>query len=159
MTDSIENTPAKEPALFFPGLAPFYDAVRELSWPIIRLTVGASILVHGILKVTGPGVFNFANGLTNRGIPGGVFSSSLVFFNETIGAVLIMLGLFTRPIAASLALECAVITFVAHWANGWQFSNAKGGWEYPLVLGLVMFAISLRGGGPYSLDRKIGREV
>ena len=31
--------------------------------------------------------------------------------------------------------------------------------EYPLFRGLVMLAIALRGGGPYSLDRKIGREL
>jgi putative oxidoreductase len=33
------------------------------------------------------------------------------------------------------------------------------GYEYPLMRGLVMLAIALRGGGPYSLDRKVGREL
>jgi hypothetical protein len=28
-----------------------------------------------------------------------------------------------------------------------------------LLLGIVMFAIALRGGGPYSLDRVIGKEL
>jgi putative oxidoreductase len=157
--DSIENTPGREPRLYFPALAPFYDHVRELSWPIIRLSLGATLLTHGILKIMGPGLVNFSNGLAGRGIPGGEIGGSIVFFNETIGAVFLMLGLFTRPIAASLAIELAVVTFIAHWANGWQFSNPKGGWEYPLVLGLMLFAVALRGGGPYSLDRKIGREV
>jgi putative oxidoreductase len=31
--------------------------------------------------------------------------------------------------------------------------------EYPLLWGVVMLAIALHGGGPYSLDRKIGREI
>src|SRR5882672_6848022 len=33
------------------------------------------------------------------------------------------------------------------------------GYEYTLLWGLVCFAVALRGGGPYSLDRKIGTEL
>ena len=40
-----------------------------------------------------------------------------------------------------------------------KFGWTGPGYEYPLFWGLVMFAIALRGGGPYSLDRKIGREL
>ncbi len=40
------------------------------------------------------------------------------------------------------------------------FCSAPGGGdEFPLMWGLIMFAIALRGGGPYSLDRKIGKEL
>jgi putative oxidoreductase len=80
-----------------------------------------------------------------------------VFFLETIGAVLLMLGLFTRFIAAAVAIQFAVITFVAHCPAG--FAAGRGGWEYPLFWGLIVFAIALRGGGPYSLDRKLGWEL
>jgi uncharacterized membrane protein YphA (DoxX/SURF4 family) len=31
--------------------------------------------------------------------------------------------------------------------------------EPTLIWGIVFFAIALRGGGPYSLDRKIGKEL
>jgi putative oxidoreductase len=54
-------------------------------------------------------------------------------------------------------VEFAIITFVAHWPQGFTWS--RGGWEYPLFWGLIMFAIALRGGGPYSLDRKLGWEL
>jgi uncharacterized membrane protein YphA (DoxX/SURF4 family) len=37
--------------------------------------------------------------------------------------------------------------------------RALGLVEYPLFWGLILFAIALRGGGPYSLDRKLGREL
>ena len=36
---------------------------------------------------------------------------------------------------------------------------SSGGWEYPLFWGLILFAIALRGGGPYSIDRKLGWEL
>jgi uncharacterized membrane protein YphA (DoxX/SURF4 family) len=39
------------------------------------------------------------------------------------------------------------------------FAAGQGGFEYVLLLGIVMFAIALRGGGPYSLDRVIGKEL
>jgi putative oxidoreductase len=39
------------------------------------------------------------------------------------------------------------------------FAAAQGGFEYVLLLGIVMFAIAIRGGGPYSLDRAIGKEL
>ena len=37
--------------------------------------------------------------------------------------------------------------------------GAGGGWEYPLFWELIWVAILMRGGGPYSIDRKLGREL
>jgi putative oxidoreductase len=39
------------------------------------------------------------------------------------------------------------------------FSINQDGFEYVLLLGIVMFAIAIRGGGPYSVDRVIGKEL
>jgi putative oxidoreductase len=50
-----------------------------------------------------------------------------------------------------------VVIFFASWSAG--FSWLRGGYEYVLLWGLVSFAIALRGGGPYSLDRKLGVEL
>jgi putative oxidoreductase len=151
---------AGEPKLVIPALAPFYDYVRDLSWLLIRLTAGGVLLVHGIVKLMGPGVTAFAaNSLARRGIEPALLFAYVIFFNETIGAICLVLGLFTRVIAAMIAVEFFVITFFAHFSNGFGFSSPGGGWEYPLLWGLVIFAIALRGGGPYSLDRLIGREV
>lgn len=150
---------AGEPKLVIPVLAPFYDRVRDLSWLLIRLTAGGVLLVHGIVKVTGPGIAGFAAGLAHRGMEPALPFTYVIFFNETIGAICLMLGLLTRIVGAMVAVEFLVITFVAHFHNGFGFSNPGGGWEYPLLWGLVIFAIALRGGGPYSLDRAIGREI
>jgi putative oxidoreductase len=83
----------------------------------------------------------------------------VVIFLETVGAVAIMLGLFTRFFAAAITIEFIVIVIVGNGPNGYAWINARGGWEYPLLWGLIFFAIALRGGGPCSLDRKIGREL
>lgn len=80
-----------------------------------------------------------------------------VSYIELVGGALIAIGLFTRPVAAAIAVEFAVITFIVHWPRG--FSAGAGGYEYPLLWGVLFFAIALRGGGWLSLDRKIGREL
>ena len=155
-----EHGGSAEPKLFIPALAPFYARIRELSWPLIRLTVGGTLLVHGIVKLTGPGVAAFAAGsLARRGMEPALPLAYVIFTLETVGAVAIILGLFTRFFAAAIAIEFAVITFIAHWGNGYGWTNERGGWEFPLLWGLIFFAIALRGGGPYSLDRAIGREL
>jgi putative oxidoreductase len=40
-----------------------------------------------------------------------------------------------------------------------KFGWTMPGYEYPLMWGLIAFALALGGGGPYSLDRKLGREL
>ncbi|TMJ21185.1 MAG: DoxX family protein [Alphaproteobacteria bacterium] len=162
MTTAISDpgvTPIGEPRPIIAPLASFYTYSRELAWLVVRLTAGGMLLVHGINKVMPAAekglaatVAAFAAGsMARRGIA--------VFAIETIGAILIVLGLFTRFAAAAAAIELAVVTFIAHWPNGFSWASPRGGWEYPLFWGLILFAIALRGGGPYSLDRKLGWEL
>jgi putative oxidoreductase len=156
-----------EPRPIIPPLASFYTTTRDLGWLIVRLTAGGMLLVHGIMKVMPAAekglkatIEAFAAGsMARRGIEPSVPAAYAVFTIETIGALLIIFGLFTRLAAAAAAIMLAVITFLAHWPNGFAFTSPRGGWEYPLFWGLILFAIALRGGGPYSLDRKIGWEL
>jgi putative oxidoreductase len=66
-------------------------------------------------------------------------------------------GFLTRPIAVLLVIEFAVIVY-HHIPNGYAW--IVRGSEYPLFWGGLLFVvIAIRGGGPYSVDRAIGREV
>ena len=142
--------------LFIPALAPFYARVTDLSWLVVRLTMGGMLLTHGIPKWQA-GVAAFATGsLARRGIEPSLPLAYAVIGIETIGAACIALGLFTRFFAAAAAVHLLVVTFV-HMPQGFGWTNR--GYEYPLMWGLILFAVALRGGGPYSLDRKIGREL
>jgi putative oxidoreductase len=76
---------------------------------------------------------------------------------ETVGAICIIIGLFTRFFAAALAVELGIAFLAVHLKAG--FAVSTGGFEYVLLLGVVMFAIAIRGGGPYSVDRMIGKEL
>jgi putative oxidoreductase len=136
----------REPKLIFPGLAGFYAAVSDLWYPLIRVTVGAILFVHsGVAGVTG--FFEKAGFVPATG-----FAYAAIFL-ETVGAICIVLGLFTRVFAAMIAIQMAIITFVVMMPQGW------GRMEPTFMWGLIMFAVALRGGGPYSLDRVIGKHV
>jgi putative oxidoreductase len=158
-TITPEQGGAAEPRPIIPALAPFYGFARDLSYPLIRVTVGGTLLVHGIEKLIGPPVSAIADSLAQRGIAPALPMAYVVVANETVGAVCIMVGLLTRLFAASIAIEMAVITFLVFFPHGYGWSRPGGGWEYVFLWGLIFFAIALRGGGPYSLDRKLGWEL
>jgi len=145
-----------EPKLVLPFLQPFYDAVIPWTWPLIRVAVGWDLIVHGWGKILrGPEQQGAL--LARDGGPFGVKMAIFLIFVEFIGGIGIALGLFTRFFAAAAAIEMGYLTFIQYWGNGFSWLNR--GYEYVLLWGLVSFAIALRGGGPYSLDRKIGREL
>jgi putative oxidoreductase len=145
-----------EPKLLLPFLRPFYDAAIPLSWLIVRVAIGWNLLVHGWGKIMAGPTQTFLKGYSDIGFnpPGLWFWSSTVV--ETTAGVALILGLFTRFFAAAAAIELLIITMI-YWKTG--FAWTRRGYEYTLMWGLISFAVALRGGGPYSLDRKLGREL
>lgn len=144
-----------EPRLLFPQLKSFYDWVAPLSWTLIRVTVGLMLLPHGWPKVTAGVAATAANALTRRGIEPAEPLAVILIFLETVGGLCVALGLFTRFFAAAITIEMAVIVYHHLPKFGWT----DRGYEYPLMWGLIMFAVALRGGGPWSLDRKLGWQL
>ncbi len=145
-----------KPKLLLPSLQPFYEAVVPLSWLIVRLAVGWNLLVHGSHKLMIGPAPALLKGFADQGFTPPAFWYWISTINETAAGVALILGLFTRFFAATAAIEMLVIT-VLYWHNG--FAWLHRGYEYVLLWGLVSFAIALRGGGPYSLDRKVGWEL
>lgn len=148
----MKGQAGSEPKLLFPGLAGFYAAVSDLSYPMIRVAAGALLLYHG-WDHFGRGVAAVASDLAKIGFPTPSVFAVILIVLETIGAAAVALGLFTRFFAAAIAIEMAIIAFVV------QMPRSFGRMELFLIWGIVFFAIALRGGGPYSLDRAIGKEL
>jgi putative oxidoreductase len=156
-TQPYPVAPVGEPKLFIGKLEPFYAWVRDLSWPLVRIATGGTLLAVGIDKVLNRDINVFATGsLARRGIEPAMPLAYFLYFLETGGALAIILGLFTRFFGAILAIEFFIITFIAQFAT--TFMPARG-WGIFVMWGLLFFAIALRGGGPYSLDRALGREL
>ena len=146
-----------EPRLVIGGLEGFYAKAILLSWPIIRIAVGLDLVIHGWGKVgRAAGPAQLLEKLPEAAQIGAQLTF-LLMVTELIGGACLALGLFTRVFAAMAAIEMAVLTFFIYWGNG--FNWLSRGYEYTLMWGLVLFAVSLRGGGPFSLDRALGREI
>jgi putative oxidoreductase len=67
------------------------------------------------------------------------------------------IGLLTRLAAAALVIEFAVIVFAVKFAGG--FFAFRNGYEFELLLGLLCLGIFFKGGGTFSVDRAIGKEL
>lgn len=145
-----------ERRLLIPALQPFYDLVVPLAWPVVRIACGWNLIVHGWGKIL-RGPATMAPQFAEMGFEPALLVVWTLLVIEFVGGVCIALGLLTRFWAAAVAIEMAVITFGVYWPTGFSWLNR--GYEYTLMWGLIAFAIALRGGGPYSLDRRLGREL
>jgi putative oxidoreductase len=146
----------RRPKLLLPFLASFYDWAIPFSWLIIRAGFGIDLAIHGWEKVARvPAILSaIMSGTTALlGPQLDPFHNIVLAIFEFGGGICIALGLFTRFFAAAAAIDLAIITFTVFWPHGYH------AYEYTFWWGLAMFAIALRGGGPYSLDQKIGREL
>ncbi|HEX2354440.1 MAG TPA: DoxX family protein [Xanthobacteraceae bacterium] len=151
----IDSETKHETKLLIPGLESFYAVAIPLAWPIVRIAVGWNLLVHGWGKVArGPSAYIRA--FVEQGFDPALPWIWAALIIEFVGGIALIIGLFTRFFAAAAAVEMLIIT-ILYWKAGFSWLNR--GYEYTLLWGLVCFAIALRGGGPYSVDRRIGVEL
>lgn len=66
-------------------------------------------------------------------------------------------GIATRAVAALVFGLMAVAVIQVHLPAGFFWTG--GGYEYPLLWGIVALSYAIRGGGRYSVDALIGPEV
>jgi putative oxidoreductase len=143
--------------LLYPGLAGFYENMLPIAETLVRIVVGVMFLMHVSGKFTvGPGAVA-ANVMAKNGLEPAVLWAYIIIFLESVGGVCLIIGLFTRFFAAALAIEMLVALLVVHLPKGYTASG--GGYEYVLLIGAACFLIAIRGGGPYSIDRILGKEL
>jgi len=116
---------------------------------LLRIALGTMWLTHSIvLKLMTFGIAGLAQWMGTVG-----FAPALAWplvLAEIVGGVAILLGVHGRW--ASLALLPVLIGATAiHAGNGWVFSNANGGWEYPVFLIAASLVHALLGDGRYAL--------
>jgi putative oxidoreductase len=114
------------------------------------------ILPHGIPKLMMGVEAASKMALVSRSIEPAYPLALALITLETLGGLCVALGLLTRFWAAAIAIEMSVIVY--HHLGG-SFGWTHAGYEYPLMWGLIMLAIALHGGGAYSLDRRIGKQL
>jgi putative oxidoreductase len=110
----------------------------------LRIISALLFLAHGLIKVLG-----FPAG----GAPGP--QPLLSFFGiagliETVGGVLLLIGLFTRPVAFLMAGEMAVGYFTVHAPQ--DFFPAINGGDAAILFCFVFLYLSAAGPGAWSVD-------
>lgn len=75
---------------------------------------------------------------------------------ELVGGPLLLLGLFTRPVAFVLSGQMAFAYFIAHAPRN-LFPTLNGG-DAAILYCFVFLYIAAAGPGPWSLDAQLGRD-
>jgi putative oxidoreductase len=134
-------------ALEMSALEPFEPRLRS----VVRIVVGFTFSLHGWQKLFGAfgGLGGHKPSLSSMLGAAGVI--------ETVGGALIILGLFTTPVAFLLAGEMAVGYFRTHAPRGiWPLTN---GGELAVFYCFFYIWLSAAGAGPWSLDHVLRKRT
>lgn len=114
---------------------------------VLRIVIGFTFSLHGFQKL-----FGFFGGRQAH-----FFSEMwLAGVLECCGGLIIMLGLFTRPVAFLLCGEMAVAYFKQHAPRGlWPINN---GGELAVLYCFIYLYLMTAGAGPWSMDRLIRKQ-
>jgi putative oxidoreductase len=143
-----------------PVVAPITEALSPLAEPMVRVAAGLMLVPHGAQKLFGwfGGYGLEATGqffAAKLGLPASL--ALLAGLIEFGGGLLLAAGLATRAAATFVAGLMFAAILQVHLAAGFFWTS--GGYEYPLLWGIVALSFAIRGGGRYSLDALIGREI
>jgi len=150
-------TPAKP---LVPAFASITDALSPFAEPLVRVTAGLLLVPHGAQKLFGwfGGYGIEATGqffAAKLGLPASLALTAGII--EFFGGLLLAAGIATRPVAALVFGLMAVAVVQVHLPAGFFWTT--GGYEYPLLWGIVALSFVIRGGGRYSVDGLIAREI
>src|ERR1700691_4699701 len=125
------------------GLYATLERYRPYVLSILRIVVGLLFLQHGLSKV-----FNFPAPSPVPSLSGLLI---LAAFLETVGALLFLVGAYTRVVAFILSGEMAFAYFMAHAPRS-VYPIVNGG-ELAVIFCFIFLYFAFAGGGPWSVDR------
>jgi putative oxidoreductase len=109
---------------------------------LLRISLGVMFLTHSVvLKLFTFGLAGTAGYFESIGLPAAL--AYAVFAAEAIGGALLLANVATAWVSLALIPVLAGALWV-HAGNGWVFSAAGGGWEYPLFLIVVSVVVALQ---------------
>jgi putative oxidoreductase len=114
---------------------------------LLRIITALLFMEHGLMKL-----FHFP--AVQPGAPDPLPPLLLVAaWLEVVGGGLLVLGLFTRPVAFILSGQMAVAYFLAHGSKG--FWPALNGGEAAILFSFLFLYLAFQGGGEWSLDAQV----
>ena len=111
---------------------------------LLRIVSGLIFLEHGTAKFLGYPHLQQLPRMGSMGWYGGIL--------ELVGGVLLVLGLFSRPVAFLLSGEMAIAYWYSHFPRS-PFPAVNGG-DAAILFCFVFLYIAFAGPGPWSVDRR-----
>jgi putative oxidoreductase len=139
-----------------------FETDGNLSGTILRVALGVVIVPHGAQKLLGWFGGNGFNATlkwfeSNLHVP--LLLALAAIFAESVGAVALIMGFFTRIAALLIAIDMASAVYLVHWKNGffmnWAGHQKGEGFEFHILAIAIALALVIRGGGLWSADRAI----
>ncbi len=128
-------------------LTPWSDKLLS----VLRIVTALLFLEHGTQKI-----FNFPPAATPKPYDLMTLSPGLAGLLEVVGGSLLVLGLFSRPVAFVLSGQMAFAYWMAHAKRG-QFPVLNGG-DGAVMFCFIFLYIAAAGPGPWSLDSMMGKK-
>ena len=125
----------------------FFDAWAPRILSVLRVIAGFMLLWHGSQKLFDVPSTGKAGSLSGLMLTAGIL--------EFFGGILLIIGLFTRPVAFVLSGLMAVAYFIAHASAHFLPLVNRG--ELAALYCFVFFYMFFAGGGPWSVDALIGK--
>jgi len=141
--------------LVVPSVAGLYEACAPYSYTLVRVALGLILLPHGVNKLFFGDAVNAARTMAGLGLDPPLAWAYFIGVVEALGGLMMVLGLYTRVVAAAFIIQLAVIAFGVLWPKWWW---GQRGMEYVTLMGLISIAVFFRGGGKLSLDNKLSKE-
>lgn len=124
----------------------YLDRLQPLALLVLRVALGVVMVAHGYSKVFG-GLSHHVQYVASLGLPG--WWAYLSAASEFLGGLLVLVGLFTRASAFAICADLGVAIWKEHWHNGLLGDK---GYQFPLALAAIAFALIFFGAGPIALD-------
>jgi putative oxidoreductase len=127
---------------------------------VLRVFVGLVVAGHGAQKafgwLGGTGLAGWTAGVAKMGLRPPGFWANAAAWGETVGGLMLAIGLLTGIAAGVLVVDMIVAIWKVHWIKGLWIAN--GGYEYAMTNAVIFGLFGLAGPGAYSVDAALRLE-
>ena len=127
----------------------FLDPWSTRILSVLRIVTAYLFLLHGTAKLLGFPHIDMFDNLSIASLPG------IAGILELVGGALLLVGLFSRPVAFILSGEMAFAYFIGHAPSGNVLFPLLNGGESAVLFCFVFLYLSAAGPGPWSVDAKM----
>ncbi len=138
----------------YKGFVHFLQNLKDL--PLLFMRIVLAIGFYGPAMMKLKNFNNIVEWFGSIGIPMPTLNAYLATGTETLGFILLFLGLGTRIIAIPLIITMIVAIVTVHLGHGFEAGN--NGFEIPLYYLIMLFTLLVYGSGKYSLDYLLSKK-